>query len=220
MFGGVQAASAADMAVKARPIAAPIVFNWTGFYVGIEGGGAWASTQWTRPSTGLSTGNFTGNGWLFGGTLGYNWQPVGSNFVWGIEGDISWANVDPVTNIATCLGCGTKLQWFGTLRGRVGYTVMPQALLYATGGLAVGGFEHTITSLPGFSNRTTEAGWTVGGGLEVMIMPNWSLKGEYLYTHFGSQEACPATSTCGGGTVINNDYFRMHIVRAGLNFHF
>lgn len=155
-----------------------------------------------------------------GGTIGYNWQAPGSNFVWGLEGDISWADVDPSTNIVSCLGCNTKLDWFGTLRGRIGHTVMPQALVYATGGLAVGSFEHTLTSLPRFSHRTTDAGWTAGGGLEVMVVPKWSAKVEYLYAAFGSQTACPATSACGGGTVINDDYFRVHTLRAGLNYHF
>lgn len=61
-LGFAQAASAADMPTKApmAPVAAAI--NWTGFYVGIEGGGQWASSQWTRPSTAISTGNFTGSG--------------------------------------------------------------------------------------------------------------------------------------------------------------
>ena len=173
------------------------------------------------PSAALSTGNFTGDGWLIGGTVGVNWQAPGSTVVWGIEGDLAWSDIDPRTSIATCLSCGTKLDWLGTLRARLGFTITPQSLLYVTGGLAVGSFEHTApVILPTFSNWTTEIGWTVGGGLEAMFAQNWSAKIEYLYVAFGSQVACPAASLCGAGTVINADYFRTHVVRGGLNYKF
>src|SRR5690348_3141928 len=83
---------AADI-VAPRPIykgpayVAP-VFTWSGFYVGVNGGYGFGTTSWT--GAGLGTGSFSTNGWLFGGTLGYNIQT--GNWVWGIEGDFDWAN--------------------------------------------------------------------------------------------------------------------------------
>jgi outer membrane immunogenic protein len=214
-----QPALAADAPVYKGPAPVAVaLFNWTGLYIGIEGGGGWANTQWTRPSTAQSTGNFTGSGGLIGGTLGYNWQA--GTMLFGFEGDISWANINATTNIATCLSCSTNMNWLGTLRARLGWLLAPQALLFASGGLAVGGFQHTLTSIPGFSDTETVAGWTVGGGIEFLLGANWTVKAEYLYVAFASQTACPATSVCGAGTVINNDYFRTSIVRAGLNYKF
>jgi outer membrane immunogenic protein len=160
----IPAASAADMPTKApmAPIAVP--YNWTGIYAGISGGMMWNQFNWTN-SVGTTTGSFTGNGAVFGGTLGGNWQFAGTSWVVGVEGDWSWAN-SKATTITACGGtCETDVRWLATLRGRVGYAVLDRLLVYGTGGAAWAKFSPSIGALPGFVDYT-QSGWTAGGGLE------------------------------------------------------
>ena len=115
-LGVVQMASAADMPTKAPAYQAPAAYNWTGFYVGINGGGGWGRSNWD----GIPTGSFNTSGGLIGGTLGYNWQT--GPWVLGLEGDIDWANINGNSSAAGCVpNCNTKTDWLGTIRGRVGY---------------------------------------------------------------------------------------------------
>jgi outer membrane immunogenic protein len=147
-------AMAADLAARApaRYIAPVSVYNWTGFYVGIEGGGGWGSAQQTDP-LGFNAG-YEVSGGLVGGTVGYNWQI--NRLVLGLEADESWASIRGST-IGICGGlppnCSSNLQSLGTFRGRLGWAgllwwnnVMP----YVTGGLAWGslhGSEGNIRAL-------------------------------------------------------------------------
>lgn len=204
MMGAANAADLprrrAEMPVKAPEYVAP--FSWTGFYVGINGGGAWGHSNWSGTGTGVNT-----SGGMIGGTVGYNWQAGPT--VFGLEGDIDWADVK---GSSTCggLSCETKNDWLGTVRGRVGYAfnrVMP----YVTGGLAVGNIKATT---PFGSNDQTRAGYTLGGGIEANIIGPWSAKIEYLYADLG-KTSCAACTV--GGTDVN---FHENIVRAGLNYHF
>src|SRR4029078_7396788 len=118
-------ASAADLP-RGVPYRAPSYvsgFNWTGFYVGLNGGGAWSSSDWN----GYAVTN-SPKGGLIGLTAGYNWQGAGSPWVFGLEGDVDWASIDDsvLCNVGT--NCQTKNNWFGTVRGRVGYAfdrIMP-----------------------------------------------------------------------------------------------
>jgi outer membrane immunogenic protein len=205
-----QAAAAADLSVaplyKAPPAEVSQAYNWTGFYLGINGGGAWGHSWWSGNATGVNT-----SGALVGGTAGYNWQM--GRAVLGVEGDLDWANIKGTGSSPGCVaGCTTSDSWLGTVRGRVGYafgTVMP----YVTGGLAVGDIR---AAAPGFAGTTTtNAGWTVGGGLEVALPGNWSAKAEYLHVDLGR-------SDCGASCGLPTDNVSMHedIVRAGVNYHF
>jgi len=205
-------ASAADLPRRYEPIpqrAAPLyapIYNWTGFYIGINGGGAWGKSDWT------STGTFDVDGWMVGGTIGYNWQS--SAWVFGLEGDVDWTNISGSTTTG-CLGvsCQTKNTWIGTIRGRVGYA-FDRFLPYLTGGVAFGNLE---ANQPGFSNKDTNAGWTVGGGLEFAIAGNWTAKAEYLYVDLGEQNCA---LSCGNGFNPDDVRFRTHIVRGGVNVRF
>jgi outer membrane immunogenic protein len=134
-------------------------------------------------------------------------------------------------------GEGMKEDWLATIRGRAGFTVTPSFLVYATGGLAIAhvqtagavAFTTTADTYAGGYDET-RAGWTVGGGGEWMVAPNWSIKAEYLYVDLGKQTvnlACVNTGICGSppqvapGASYANDYrFREHIARVGLNYHF
>jgi len=191
--------------VPQAPIYAP-AYNWTGFYIGINGGGAWGDSSWD------SAGSFDLTGGLVGGTAGYNWQ-MGS-WVFGLEGDVDWTNIDgKITNGLCPLGCQTANSWIATVRGRVGYAfdrIMP----YFTGGLALGNIEATTPFFVG--KDATNAGWTVGGGLEVAIMNNWTAKAEYLYVDLGELNC-----GIGCGALFNDNVsFKTHLLRGGINYRF
>ena len=206
---------AADAPVYKAPPSAVALFNWSGFYIGVQGGGAWATTRWSEPGPGgATTGDFTGSGWLIGGTVGANWQAPGSAIVLGVEGDLSWANVHAKTLIS-CVGepgCNSTLSALGTLRGRIGLAANTW-LLYLTAGGAWGHFDRLyIGAVPPGTGTHNQIGWTAGGGVEVRFAPQWSGKLEYLYTDFGTSDLF--------AVVIVQNFWRMHVVRAGLNWHF
>ena len=119
------------------------VNNWTGFYIGINGGGAWGDSKWT------SIGTFDVTGGMVGGTVGYNWQLT--QWVFGLEGDVDWTNINGTSNAVCSAGCTTSNSWLATVRGRIGYA-FDRFLPYITGGLAIGDIK---ASQPGFPAATT-----------------------------------------------------------------
>jgi outer membrane immunogenic protein len=248
-------ALAADLPVKApapAPMMAP-VWNWNGFYIGVNGGYSWGGSSrdvtFFNPVTGVALTTGTGgddrhmDGGLFGGQIGYNWQM--SNWVFGLEFDAQWTGQKGDTTVlcpvAGCFGTAArptaatledKLDWFSTFRGRLGFTVTPNVLLYATGG-AVWGEVETNVSLTALtaagvpvtsfgSNKTDRFGWTVGAGIEAMFAPNWSAKIEYLYVDLGSIDnsaILPASSGRALGASVSSR-ITDNIIRAGINYHF
>ena len=205
------AAVAADLprAVPARaPAYLPIGYNWTGFYVGINGGYAWGRSHWS--SFGSSSDP---SGAMVGGTAGYNWQGAGSPWVFGLEGDLDWTNIKGTFVNATCpIGCQTQNDWLGTVRGRLGYAwdrVMP----YVTGGLAVGNIK---ASQPGFAGvNDTNVGWSAGAGIEAALAGNWTAKLEYLHVDLGHTNC--VVGACALSTRVG---FHADEVRAGVNYRF
>jgi len=186
------------------PVAAQL-YNWTGFYIGVNGGGAFGRSAWDP------TGHFNMSGGIVGGTVGYNYQ-FGQAVV-GVEGDIDWAGISGTTNNLCPLGCKTSDSWLATLRGRLGYAggrFMP----FVTGGAAFGNIQATT---PGFIGASSsQVGLTVGAGLEFAIAGNWTAKAEYLYVDLGK-------FTCGlscGVLPTNNVSFTTNLVRAGVNYRF
>jgi outer membrane immunogenic protein len=215
-------ANAADMALKAPPPAAP-AWNWSGFYLGIEGGGGWAhSTQ--IDTSGVTSGQYNQSGGLVGGTAGYNWQS--GAFVAGVEGDWSWAGINgsvTLPGICTAGGgtvCFTDMRDFGTLRARVGVT-SGQFLFYVTAGGAGAniraGQQSCATPVAGAiasCGTKNEYGGTAGVGIEAMFAQHWSAKVEYLYTTFGY----PIFYTV--VIPVRASETDVNIVRAGINYHF
>ena len=192
---------------KAQPRAVVAYYNWTGFYAGINGGYGWGDGSLDVPAL-----SFKPDGWLIGGTLGYNYQ-VGS-LVFGVEGDWDWSDV---RGSAACgiFQCNLRNDWLATFRGRLGYAV-DRWMPYFTGGLAYGRVKFS-TNIPGFVSVSDDRlGWTIGGGLEYAFAGNWSAKIEYLYVDLGKFDC---SASCGGPTPNNVD-FRENIVRAGLNYKF
>ena len=193
------AAFAADIPAARMPAKAPAmmpVYNWTGFYIGANLGGAWTNDVIAGRNT---------SGVIGGGQIGYNWQPVGSNWVLGLEADFQGSSQKESVTVGALTATG-KLPWFGTVRGRVGYT-WDRVMLYATGGYAYQQFEVSAT-IPGVSVAVsnTRGGYTVGGGVEWAFFDRWSAKGEYLYINTNGSGL--------GGRIDNN------IVRAGVNYRF
>src|ERR1700684_2205191 len=155
------AAAAADLA-RPEPVPyypkAPVFvppYSWTGFYVGINGGGGFGTSTWD------STGSRNISGGLVGGTVGYNYQF--GRAVGGVEGDIDWADIDGSTTTGCPPRCKTSATWLSTARGRLGYAA-DRFMPYVTGGAAFGDIR---ASRPGFTTATaTNTGWTIGGGPE------------------------------------------------------
>jgi outer membrane immunogenic protein len=232
------------------PVMAP-VYSWSGLYLGVNGGFSWGRSSTDVTITGVPAGSVAQNmnGWLGGGQIGYNWQT--GSLVLGVETDIqatgqrgtfafATPTVCPAPGVAV-LPCSTgsgsvqeKLPWFGTVRGRLGFTPMPTWLLYVTGGLAYGEADTnaTLTSAVAFlggpviasaataaTTSTTKTGWVFGGGAEWVISSPWTAKVEYLHMDLGTVN----TSFAGPApfTLVNTSS-RMtdDIVRAGVNYRF
>jgi outer membrane immunogenic protein len=239
-------AMAADMPSKAPAyLPPPAVYNWTGFYVGLNGGYSWGRTSvdyaqgagvlGNPPNPGgvfAASYNFHPDSFIGGGQIGYNFQT--GNFVYGIEADIQWRDGDDsVSQVFNTFGdrftlTGTQ-GWLGTVRGRLGYA-MNNWLIYATGGLAVGRVEHELfqaSNAPAgsrfLSESDTAIGWTVGAGVEWGFAPHWSLGVEYLYVDLGSRTLNLPAQTINtlayGATSVEFDD-RSHIARAKVNYRF
>ena len=169
------------------PAKAPAYFeapyNWTGFYVGINGGGGWGRSTWSNPAG--TAGRSITSGGLVGGTLGYNYQ-IGQT-VFGLEGDVDWSNIRGSRD-GLCAGttCETRNDWLGTARGRIGYA-FDRFMPYITGGAAFGDIKATPAGFG--TTTTTKTGWTVGGGVEFAIAGPWTAKVEYLYVDLGKGSA-------------------------------
>jgi len=243
--GGAQAA---DMPSKAPPAIAPVPYNWTGFYIGANVGAAWqqAHTQGTGydafPRSAVPI-NFstTQTGFIGGGQIGYNWQ--NGNAVYGVEADISGLTgrasasqpyaVNKVCSVGSCVaGASSKIDWLATFRGRLGLAVN-NTMVYATGGLAVGHVKNSFTtgsasynSAATWTDNSTRLGFAIGGGVEHMLTPNWTVRLEGLFVDLGKTTAnlssagtWPFTTTKTGGFKAD---FRNQLVigRLGLNYKF
>jgi outer membrane immunogenic protein len=203
-------AAAADLSNRPPPYypKAPVVvpvYNWTGFYVGINGGGAFGKSAWD------TAGNRNVDGGLVGGTVGYNYQF--GQAVAGVEGDIDWTDINGTGNTACPVGCKTSNTWLSTVRGRLGYAA-DRFMPYVTGGAAFGNIRATVG---GLQTGTTNTGWTLGGGLEAALAANWTAKVEYLYVDLGNFNC---GLNCGGGLVTDNVSFHTNVLRAGVNYKF
>ena len=208
-LGGAPAIAAdmpARVPVAKSPPPVAALFDWSGFYWGVAGGYGWGDSSHAEPG-GLANGSFDANGWLLGGTAGYNWQA--GHAVFGLEGDWSWANLEG-TGASAGGPITTELSWLATARARAGYAV-DNYLFYVTGGAAWGKVEAANIGFAGGSD--TRLGWTVGGGVETMLAQNWSAKLEYLYVDLGDKN----TYTAAGPV---NVALTSHIVRLGLNYRF
>src|SRR5207342_2417419 len=186
-------AAAADLPRGPAPYYPPpaSVYNWTGFYAGLNLGYEWGK---------VTNSNIDPSGVAGGGQIGYNWQ-VGQ-FVFGAETDLQGSAADD-----TFAPYKFSNPWFGTLRGRAGFAIN-NMLLYGTFGLAYGDLKGEFL---GLDESKTLVGWTGGLGMEVGFAPNWSAKVEYLYMDLGSR----AYTLTGVDNGLQASYLRL-----GVNYHF
>jgi outer membrane immunogenic protein len=194
-------ARAADVPAKA-PIYVPApVADWTGPYLGVQGG---AVRRDVLAELGLFGFELDGSktGGTVGAVLGYNWQH--DRFVYGLEGDWSWigARTSDLTNLHQ-ISTSFDVNWLSTIRGRAGLA-LDSTLFYLTGGAAFGHIKNTfafsVTDAVAFSftQNETKSGWTVGAGGEYMFAPNWTARAEWRYVDLGKNGVpCkPGTQSC------------------------
>lgn len=181
-------AVAADLPARVPAVAPAPIFvgvNWTGFYVGVQGGYVTSRVRHSF-SNGAPTDNSDPDGFFGGIHAGYNMQS--GSIVYGIEADVNASDLrGSYQNVTGLASAGSaRSDWNASLRGRLG-VAFDRALIYATGGVAVaewryrGGPALPVTS--GFND--TQVGWTIGAGIQYAINNNWSVRGEYRYTDFG-----------------------------------
>ena len=192
-MGAVAPAFAADLAARPYtkappPMVAPI-YDWTGFYIGANGGWGQSRNCWDFVVAGVvsADGCRTGSGGLVGGQLGYRWQAGG--WVFGVEGQGDWANLSStrVSILAPAFSTRTKVDGIGLITGQVGYA-WNASLFYLKGGAAVTGNRFDILNGAGVSvasASSTRWGGTVGAGWEYGFAPNWSAGIEYDHLFMG-----------------------------------
>ncbi|MBB3809731.1 outer membrane protein [Pseudochelatococcus contaminans] len=217
------AAFAADLPSRqvepVAPVYAAPAFTWTGFYVGVNAGYAWnANDNNNNTFYGSSSndGGFTG-----GGQIGYNYQI--NQFVIGAEADINYADLKNKNNGWAYTGFASNssngIEWFGTVRARVGFAI-DRALIYATGGFAYGGGGNdnnfVYNGVYYSQSNDTRTGWTVGGGVEYAFTDNITARIEGLYVNLGKENRNYFVP------VVNNSRKdnEFGVVRAGLNYKF
>jgi outer membrane immunogenic protein len=225
----VGSAGAADLPTKA-PAPEPVAYNWSGCYLGIEGGGNWGRVSETDAGTlnpaqvGLPlVAPFNTTGVLAGGTAGCNYQ-VGI-WVFGVEGDLSWTNTNGTANDLPPFNTASKNpvseKWIDTVRGRLG-VAWDRAMFYATGGVASAGTHVIKCPVNGcIDDSQTRTGWVAGLGVEYALWQNLSLKIEYLHADLGTGRYINPMIIIPNGSIDTRDVrFTNDIVRAGLNWRF
>jgi outer membrane immunogenic protein len=217
-LAAVVPANAADMPLKARPMAPAPVFSWTGCYVGAHVGYGWGKKDWSGTSgLGWLDSSFNVDGWLGGGQLGCNYQFPASNWMIGIEGSIAAADIKGTGIDGYGYGYvdDAKITSLGSVTGRLGWNGWnPQQLFYVKGGWAWA--RDAYDSHSGSSHyyfAQNRSGWTLGGGWEWAFAPKWSTFLEYDYYDFGTK-----TGETGGS--LTDIKQTVHTVKIGVNYHF
>lgn len=230
-------ALAADLSL-ATPVSA---YNWSGFYAGVHGG--FGGDKFTYPFSiafppDSASGNLTLNssGFYGGGQVGYNWQ-FAPQWVAGVEADINASGIEGKLGIDVSAtdgtdtvningSAGSKVDYFGTVRGRIGWANGP-LLLYGTGGFAYGDVTSSISgsasgaisgSLDGISKTKHHTGWTIGGGVEYALTRNISLKTEYKWVDLGTQDLFSLSD--GTDSLKLSETTKFHTIEVGLNYRF
>jgi opacity protein-like surface antigen len=218
----------ADVPGAPLPVAA---YNWTGFYLGPSLGADWGYTNWTFVSNGATTyPRFAGI--LPGGQVGYNYQY--GKWVFGVEGDAGWTNAHGARACPNndFFSCEINVNSLYTVTGRVGYVWPDRVLWYAKGGLAIGEVKAQgrcntdsqptlfISFPPGCpvqGTTRTDAGWTIGGGSELALTDNWSVKAETSYFNLGTGNYTFGSLAPSSGANIGRSGW---ISTIGLNYRF
>lgn len=243
-IAAIATASAADLSrpiYKAPPPPPPPVFSWTGWYVGFNVGGKWTSNNDAHieavgiESIGFDTGSISSA--MGGGQVGYNWQPVGSLWVFGIEGDIDGQHLQDTRTLGVPTlfflpgdSFSFESNWQASIRGRIGYAFWDRTLLYVTGGGAFTQVKLGVNLVPsaglpfGFSatDDRTIAGGTVGGGFEWAWTNNISLGLEGRWSFYGDQDFTTGVTLVGGALQPITQHIKLDTgeVMGKINFRF
>jgi outer membrane immunogenic protein len=196
-FGIATQASAADLAARPYTKAPPMIaaiYDWSGFYIGANGGGGWSHNCWTAlsapglgvPAVNASEGCHDATGGIVGGQIGYRWQSGG--WVFGVEAQGDWADLRG-SNTSIVLAPfvnRSKIDALGLFTGQVGYA-WNNVLWYVKGGAAVTHDKYEGLNPGVVFDRATETRWggAVGTGLEFGFAPNWSVGVEYDHLFMG-----------------------------------
>jgi outer membrane immunogenic protein len=236
MTGSAFAADMAPRYTKAPPPAPVVVYNWTGCYIGGNLGGGWERTRQTQIAkvdgsvVGLNNnfGSSTGSAFIGGGQIGCDYQFAG-NWVVGIQGMYDAGRIKSSHVIPTfpTFNSNVSVKDMWTVTGRVGYLFTPQLLGYVKGGGAWTSIDYVVNgTVPVFFNSenafgVNRSGWTVGGGLEWMFAPGWSVFGEFNYMDFGNKNVnfVAAPGTVGVADVVRT---RLEVEQflVGVNYKF
>jgi outer membrane immunogenic protein len=221
-------ALAADMGrpMYKAPMAPPApIYNWTGCYVGVNVGGAFANIDVTDVTTGASASRTSDTGVAGGGQIGCDYQM--SQWVVGIRNMFDGTSIKgsrSFTDPGLVGGSGTvdtKVHWFDALTARGGYLVQPNLLFYVQGGAAWTEAKATVFDSTGAEvgslSRNSRTGWTVGGGAEWMFVPQWSVFVEYNYMGFGTRSS--SFQVCSGCDVFSAKA-NIQDVLVGVNYKF
>ncbi len=216
------AALAADLPSRSAPPAfsepiAPVAFNWTGFYAGLNAGYGWNTSGWRNVAAPVFTNfNTDGDGFVGGGFAGFNYQM--NQFVVGIEGNLEYSGIKGSNTCSGIAGtvCRTSQSWIGDLNGKLGFAA-DRALIYATGGVAFTDYSFTNpspapTQAWGAGSRV---GWTLGAGLDYAVTNNWIAGLSYKYYDFGSSTS---NSTPAGTNVKFRETESTLLARIGYKF--
>lgn len=254
-LAATQSARAADAPYWASPPAnAPFV--WNGFYIGVNGGYGWHVGQPVELLTDNilpapnnlgqavaasrgTIGNIQAQGWFAGGQVGYNWQ-FGSSVLVGIESDLQFSRIghdtagtftNPNGTVPVNGAASFNIDWFGTVRGRVG-VMADNWMLFGTAGLAYGRASYGLFAIEtggsalyqtALSATEMKYGYVVGAGVEYAFAPNLILKGEYQYINLGAIGATAPVTPIGGGAptgetaTLRGIDTAFHTLRLGLN---
>jgi outer membrane immunogenic protein len=236
-------AFAADIPAPAyKAPVAPVAFSWTGFYVGGHFGGMWGTKEWFEDATrtgsagvepaGFQDANYPIDGYFGGGQVGLNYQAGWA--VFGVEADVAWADINGAGTNGCFLGvagtaqtCSTRINALSTVTGRIG-AAWDRYLLYITGGGAWAREKHAnlcdvCFGTGGLWNATeTRFGWVIGAGLEFAYERNWSIKIEFDYFDFGTQNLAFSASTPPGpiGNFTEDIRQRSYAIKTGINYRF
>jgi outer membrane immunogenic protein len=218
------------------------VFSWTGCYIGADIGGAWdrqhASVTSVNVNQAPVSGDLTGNSAIGGPYAGCNFQ-FAPQWVLGVEGDFSWTKLSSSTTAPNLFADGTpvgsggvawanKTDWLASLRGRLGFAVVPNVLVYGTGGVAW--TRTSYAALDAFSGGCpnclatafdeTHTGWVAGAGIDwAPWNNNWILRLEYLHYQFSGASSTAAFNPAQSATFTWGD-LKIDTVRAGVAFKF
>ncbi len=224
VLGLVSPALSADLAAytKAPALAAP-AYDWSGFYVGVFGGGGYGNHNLNNASGPAGFANFTANyssqGGIAGGEVGYNAQS--GSYVVGVEADGFWSGIKGDDSFALGSNDATSLRQGATVRARGGFTV-DRWLMFFTGGWAFGDLRHTNTAPRlGIDTFTSHrSGLAAGGGIAYAITDNVIGKIEYSYYDFGTYTRPGLPVLTANGQLpytVNNTY---SVVTLGLDYKF